>query len=88
MAALHAFHLAIGYVCMLAAMTYSVEIFFCLLVGFALGYYKFANFENPPSRTVDPCCAQLMENDVIGKEPLLSVDGFLSENLVPTHHVD
>ena len=46
----------VGYALMLAAMSYSVEIFACVVGGLALGHAVF-NLDLPPAANTDPCCA-------------------------------
>jgi len=45
-----------GYFAMLVAMTYSVELFTCMIVGLVLGHALF-NSEAAVGESVDPCCA-------------------------------
>ena len=49
-------NLFLGYLAMLVAMTYSAELFLCLLFGMILGHGLF-NSGGPIGETVDPCCA-------------------------------
>jgi len=55
MISVYALHLALGYWCMLIAMTYSVELFICILLGLAIGHAAF-NLAQPPAASVEPCC--------------------------------
>merc|ERR1712110_1172673 len=48
--------MAIGYLVMLVAMMYSFELFFCTIVGLALGNLLF-NSSAPPAESVTACCA-------------------------------
>lgn len=45
-----------GYLAMLVAMTYSVELFVCMVVGLVAGHAVF-NAESAVGESVDPCCA-------------------------------
>ena len=49
-------NLLLGYFAMLVAMTYSVELFLCILSGMILGH-GLLNSRGPVAETVDPCCA-------------------------------
>ena len=51
-----AFSLVLGYLAMLVAMTYSVELFLCVVAGIVIGHGVF-NLGGPVGETVDPCCA-------------------------------
>mmetsp|Transcript_26391 Transcript_26391/g.40856 ORF Transcript_26391/g.40856 Transcript_26391/m.40856 type:complete len:491 (-) Transcript_26391:129-1601(-) len=56
MSALHMTQLSIGYACMLAAMTYSVELFICLVTGLTIGFTLFMQKDEVPPLNADPCC--------------------------------
>lgn len=62
-ALLYAFHVCLGYLLMLIAMTYSVEMLVYLLSGLALGRLAFNSGVPAGSSTPDPCCASLEEAD-------------------------
>ena len=51
-----ALSLVLGYLAMLVAMTYSVELFLCVVAGLVVGHGVF-NLGTPVGETVDPCCA-------------------------------
>jgi hypothetical protein len=51
-----ALNLFLGYLAMLVAMTYSVELFVCVLLGIVAGHALF-NLGTPVGETIDPCCA-------------------------------
>merc|ERR1712240_912287 len=53
---LFALNIASGYLAMLVAMTYSVELFVCMVLGLVAGHAIF-NTESPVGESVDPCCA-------------------------------
>jgi hypothetical protein len=55
-------NLVLGYLAMLVAMTYSVELFFSVVVGLVAGHVVF-NSGSAVGETVDPCCAS--QNDVV-----------------------
>ncbi len=48
--------LSLGYLAMLVAMTYSVELFLSIVAGLVAGHGIF-NVGAPVGETVDPCCA-------------------------------
>lgn len=52
---LHGLQAFVGYLLMLATMTFSIELFFCVLVGLGSGYAIFYN-ENDTHVTTNPCC--------------------------------
>ena len=49
-------NLVLGYLAMLVAMTYSIELFICVVVGLMFGHFYF-NTKTPVGESVDPCCA-------------------------------
>jgi hypothetical protein len=49
-------NVAFGYLAMLAAMTFNVEIFISTVMGLAVGHLMFANSKQPVRETADPCC--------------------------------
>ena len=49
-------NLFLGYLAMLVAMTYSIELFVCVIVGLMVGHACF-NSKAAVGETVDPCCA-------------------------------
>ena len=51
-----ALSLVLGYLAMLVAMTYSIELFICVVAGLVIGHGVF-NLGTPVGETVDPCCA-------------------------------
>ena len=53
---LFAVNVALGYLCMLAAMTFNVEIFISTVMGLALGHLLLGNSAEPVRETADPCC--------------------------------
>jgi hypothetical protein len=52
---LHGLQAFVGYMLMLATMTFSVELFFCVLLGLGIGYAIFYD-ENDTHVTTNPCC--------------------------------
>lgn len=52
---LHLIQVLCGYLIMLGAMTYSVEILFAVVLGLTAGYVVF-NADAPPSKKAEPCC--------------------------------
>lgn len=63
MVVLHGTQVFFGYLLMLAAMTYNVELFVMVLLGVMAGYACF-NLAAPPKANLDPCCANGDEDDV------------------------
>jgi hypothetical protein len=53
---LFAVNVALGYLCMLAAMTFNVEIFISTVMGLAIGHLLLGNSSEPVRETADPCC--------------------------------
>lgn len=49
-------NLVLGYMAMLVAMTYSIELFVCLILGFCVGHFAF-NTKSEVGESIDPCCA-------------------------------
>ena len=49
-------NLFLGYLAMLVAMTYSIELFLCVILGLMIGHACF-NLKSAVGETVDPCCA-------------------------------
>ena len=76
MVLLHGIQVMLGYLLMLAAMSYNVELFVMVVLGLMCGYACF-NLASPPKSNLDPCCADtdiedvyhLMGNDTHGKKP-------------------
>jgi len=64
---LFALNIASGYLAMLVAMTYSVELFICMVIGLVLGHAIF-NTEAAVGESVDPCCASQRDNLILKKE--------------------
>jgi len=54
-------NLILGYLAMLVAMTYSVELFLCVVVGLVAGHAVF-NLNAAVGESIDPCCSN--QNDV------------------------
>jgi hypothetical protein len=65
-------NLFLGYLAMLVAMTYSVELFLCVLVGIVAGHAVF-NLGTPVGETIDPCCA----SQNVAKEEKTSAPGIV-----------
>merc|ERR1719159_2033697 len=66
--ALFGLNIASGYFAMLVAMTYSVELFICMILGLVIGHGIF-NTGAAVGESVDPCCAsQAATNDAKHEE--------------------
>ena len=53
----HMLQAALGYFVMLAAMSYSFEMFTAIVLGLGLGHFAF-NVNQPPQGKAEPCCAE------------------------------
>lgn len=53
---LFAVNVTLGYLAMLAAMTFNVEIFVSTVMGLAIGHVVLGNSRQPVRETADPCC--------------------------------
>ena len=62
-------HITLGYLLMLCAMTYQVELLFAVSVGLGLGHFVF-NADTNPSERIDPCCGD--EPPATEKSPLMN----------------
>ena len=47
---------------MLVAMTYSLELFACIVLGLIIGHAVF-NMKQPVGESIDPCCAPSQNNE-------------------------
>jgi hypothetical protein len=63
---LHSAQTGLAYFLMLAAMTFSAELFAMVLVGIGVGHFFF-NLQEPPHDT-DPCCPQFSETELTETE--------------------
>ena len=54
-------NLILGYLAMLVAMTYSVELFLCVVFGLCVGHFTF-NTKTVVGESIDPCCASQNDN--------------------------
>ena len=54
-------NLTLGYLAMLVAMTYSVELFLCVVFGLCVGHFTF-NTKTVVGESIDPCCASQNSN--------------------------
>ena len=64
-------NLVLGYLAMLVAMTYSIELFICVVIGLMLGHFIF-NTKSVVGESIDPCCAS--QNQQGGDSPNLAVN--------------
>ena len=53
-------NLVLGYLAMLVAMTYSLELFICVVIGIMFGHFFF-NTKTAVGETIDPCCTSQQE---------------------------
>merc|ERR1719295_1428589 len=79
---LFALNIASGYLAMLVAMTYSVELFICMVVGLVIGHGIF-NTDASVGESVDPCCASQRDSLILKKD-----DSDNCEALCDTYHKD
>jgi len=71
---LYSVNLSLGYLAMLVAMTYSVELFICVILGLSIGNIIF-NSRMPVSENIDPCCvAQTGPKQTRNPDALTSCD--------------
>ena len=56
MTILFGLNLVSGYLAMLVVMTYSIELFICVVIGLCFGHFIF-NTKSAVGESVDPCCA-------------------------------
>ena len=54
-------NLGLGYLAMLVAMTYSLELFACVVLGLMIGHAVF-NVKQAVGESIDPCCAPSQNN--------------------------
>merc|ERR1719210_3241618 len=59
---------------MLVAMTYSIELFLCVVLGLMIGHAVF-NIKQAVGETIDPCCAPSQDN-----QPLTLENGILGQS--------
>ena len=57
---LHGLQALVGYVLMLATMTFSVELFCCVVFGLGLGYFVFYD-DKDTHVTTNPCCNYMQD---------------------------
>ena len=63
-------NLILGYLAMLVAMTYSIELFFCVVAGLCIGHFIFNSKSSNVGESVDPCCAsQQMSKTKFSRTP-------------------
>ena len=67
-AAAFTIHITLGYLLMLCAMTYQVELLFAVSAGLGLGHFVF-NADANPSERIDPCCGDEAATE---KSPLMN----------------
>merc|ERR1719330_2122830 len=60
-------NIASGYFAMLVAMTYSVELFICMILGLVIGHGIF-NTGAAVGESVDPCCASQRDHVLVRVE--------------------
>ena len=57
-------NLVSGYLAMLVAMTYSIELFACVVFGLCLGHFVF-NTRSVVGESIDPCCVSQQQAGII-----------------------
>jgi len=71
MTLLHGLQACIGYILMLATMTYSIELFVCAVLGLCIGNFIFRRHKTiMSSNSSNPCC-DLLEDKLALNEPLV-----------------
>ena len=68
---IHGFHALIGYILMLATMTFCLELLFCVILGLVIGYVAFGG--DAYSHVANPCCA-FLEDEAKERDPSRSTD--------------
>ena len=67
-------NLGLGYMAMLVAMTYSLELFMCIVLGIMIGHAIF-NMKQPVGESIDPCCAPSQNDETKPSEITDTHDG-------------
>ena len=57
-------NLVLGYLAMLVAMTYSIELFLCVVLGLCIGHFIF-NTKTIVGESIDPCCASQQQANAV-----------------------
>jgi len=71
MTLLHGLQACIGYILMLATMTYSIELFLCTILGLCIGNFIFRKHRTIMlSNSSNPCC-DFLEDELALNEPLV-----------------
>ncbi len=74
-------NLTLGYLAMLVAMTYSIELFFFVILGLLIGHGMF-NLNTAIGESIDPCCAS--QNDVTKRKNEVDRNYHVNQNLDPS----
>ena len=77
MVILFGLNLILGYLAMLVAMTYSVELFMCVVLGLCVGHFIFNSKSSNVGESIDPCCAsqQMANKPAFSRTPCDLEDG-------------
>ncbi len=78
---LFSLNLTLGYLAMLVAMTYSIELFFFVILGLLIGHGVF-NLNIAVGESIDPCCAS--QNDVTNRKKEVDRNYHVDQNLDPS----
>ena len=68
---------------MLVAMTYSLELFACIVLGLIIGHAVF-NMKQPVGESIDPCCAP-SQNDETEKNKPMTQNGKILNISIPQY---
>ena len=74
-------NLALGYMAMLVAMTYSLELFSCIVLGLIIGHAVF-NMKQPVGESIDPCCAPSQNNETENDKQMMQNGKILNNSNV------
>ena len=74
-------NLALGYMAMLVAMTYSLELFACIVLGLIIGHAVF-NMKQPVGESIDPCCAPSQNNETENDKQMMQNGKILNDSNV------
>jgi hypothetical protein len=84
---IHGLHALIGYILMLATMTFCLEILFCVILGLVIGYVAFGG--DSYNHVANPCCA-FLEDEARERDPSQNSndDSPATQTVADTDHAD